>query len=844
MVQQTPREGYIIDFISGQEVKATPEEVEAVQVFAKQLVEDYGYPKSHIQTRPQWRVKARPSDIRKEYPVDIAVFKSEMHTEDNIYIIVECKKKNREDGKTQLEDYLRLSKAELGVWFNGSNSGRLFLKKVEKEGRVNFDEIPNIPKFGQRVEDIGKFKRKDLKKPHNLKVVFKSIRNHLAGNFVGATRDEALAKELINLIFCKIYDEKFTKPDDVVAFRIGVNEDLQEVKKRILNLFEQVKSKYSAIIDVNDKINLDEHAIAYVVGELQNYCLIESERDAIADAFETFIGYSLKGEQGQFFTPRNIVKLMVEIIDPQPGELVIDPACGSGGFLVESLKHMWEILENQAKEYKWTELALYEEKMATAIHNIKGIEKDNFLSKVAKAYMAIIGDGKGGIFCDDSLEQPSNWKNKTSQDISLNKFDVLLTNPPFGEDIKIVGENKLKQYQLAYKWKKEKNEYIKTNELKKEAVPQIIFIERSLQFLRDGGRMGIILPETFLHAPNSKYVLNFIAKNNNITWIIDLPHNTFRPHNNAKCVAVILEKNVKQQEEINMAVAEEMGHNHQGKEIYRWDYKNKKINREEIWDDIPLILKEFKENKFEKYCFKVKAQTCIENGIFVPRFYWQNKIKEIEQLAKDEGLDLVPIKELIEEKIITYFDGHGSPPAEYKGMGEYPYIRVKDIVNWEIYKDPTAKIPEDIYLQKKGNNKQLKKYDVLYVRRGSYRIGSVAMVSQFDTEVLLTREILVLRVIRNENKYDLTPFYLLYLLSHPLVSMQAFNKILIETTLPNIADRWKELRLPISKDKNERLKISERIESIMESKWKANEEIEKINKEWGNVNYLQLQSQT
>lgn len=830
---ESGRAGYIRDFITNTWIKATPEETEAVQIFVKQLVEDYNYPRDHIQTRPQFRVKVRPSDTKKEYPVDIAVFINDKKQEDEIYIIVECKKKNRKDGKTQLQDYLRFSKAFLGVWFNGGE--RLFLRKVEKDGRIEFEEIPNIPQYGQRLEDIGKFRRKDLKKPHNLKVVFRAIRNHLAGNFVGATRDEELARELINLIFCKIYDERFTKPEDIVSFRIGIDEDLKEFKTRVFDLFEKVKSKYSAILDVNDKINFDEHAIAYVVGELQNYCLIESERDVIADAFETFIGNSLKGEQGQFFTPRNVIKLMVEIVNPQPGELVIDPACGSGGFLVESLKHMWRTLENQAKDYKWTELALNEEKVTTAIHNIRGIEKDNFLSQVAKAYMAIIGDGKGGIFCEDSLEQPNEWKDKTKQGVSLKKFDVLLTNPPFGKDIKVVGEDKLKQYDLAYHWKREGERFERTNKLKKEEAPQIIFIERSLQLLRDGGRMGIVLPETFLHAPNSKYVLNYILQNNNITWVIDLPHNTFRPHNNAKCVVIILEKNVKQQAEINMAVAEEMGHNHQGKEIYRWDYKNKQIDRKDLWDDIPLILKEFKAKKFERYCFKVEAKLCIEKGIFVPRYYWENKLEEIESLAKKDNLELILIKDLIDKKIITFFDGHGSPPAEYKGMGEVPYIRVKDIVNWEVYKDPTAKIPENIYLQKRGTKKSLQRYDVLYVRRGSYRIGSVAMVSLFDTEVLLTREILVLRVAQKENAYGLTPFYLLYLLSHKLVSMEAFNKVLIETTLPNIADRWKELRLPISRDKNERKRISEKIESVIESKWQAIEKIEKLKEELGEL---------
>ena len=312
-VEPEEKKGYVRDYITNTWVKATPEEIEAVQIFVKQLVEDYNYPKAHIQTRPQYRVKQRPSG-GKDFPVDIVVFSSNNHTFDNEYILVECKKKNRKDGKSQLEDYLRFSKAELGVWFNGEE--RLFLRKIEKQGKIFFEEIPNIPQYGQRVEDIGKFKRKNLKKPHNLKVVFKAIRNHLAGNFVGATRDEELARELINLVFCKIYDERFTKPEDVVSFRVGVDERLKKVKARILDLFEKVKSKYGEILDVSDKINLDEHAIAYLVGKLQNYCLIESERDVIADAFETFIGYSLKGEQGQFFTPCNVIKVMVEIVNP------------------------------------------------------------------------------------------------------------------------------------------------------------------------------------------------------------------------------------------------------------------------------------------------------------------------------------------------------------------------------------------------------------------------------------------------------------------------------------------------------------------------------------------------
>lgn len=809
------KEGYITDYISGIQVKATPEETQATQIFSKSLVEDYGYPKDLIQTRPQLRLKRCPSDPNDKYPIDIAIFNNESKALNSLYIIVECKQKTRKDGLEQLKTYLSLSSAKLGVWFNGEE--RLFLQKIISEEGLEFVEIPNIPQYGQGIEDIGLYKRKDLKVTHNLKSIFRSIRNHLAGNFSGATRDEELAKEIINIIFCKLYDEKYTPLEDIVNFRSGVSEKKSVVKKRILELFENVKTKYPNIITGEDRIELDEDAIYYIVGELQSYCLMHTQRDVIADAFEVFIGYALKGAQGQFFTPRNVVKLMVKAIDPKPGELVIDPACGSGGFLIESLKYLWDKIDEQGKKLSWNEHTIEVEKNKLASGCINGIEKDKFLCKVAKAYMTILGDGESGIFCEDSLNVPSEWHMDTTQKIQLGKFDVLLTNPPFGKEIKVIGKEKLSQYDLSYKWKKVNDKFEKTTDLKDKMNPEVLFVERSLQLLKDGGRMGIILPETFFFAPKSKYVMDFIARNNNITWIIDIPHNTFRPHNNAKCIVIIFEKNRPQQDFINMAIAEEIGHNHQGKELYRWDYEKQAVNKDLLWDDVPLIINEM-DSSFHHYCFRQDYSTVEKKSIFVPRYYWNNKMQEIEAIAKKSNVTLVPIKKLISEKILTFFDGHGSPAAENKGMGDYPYIRVKDIVNWDIYKDPTAKIPEKAYNELRNPAKDLEENDILYVRRGSYRIGSVAIVSNYDLNVVLTREILVIRLLQEQNKYNLTPYYLLYLLSTRIVQEQSKNKVLIETTLPNIADRWKELKLPISNDIEERIKISKQIEDIVHLK--------------------------
>jgi type I restriction enzyme M protein len=824
----------IIDYISGIEVNATLEEIDSVQTFSRQLVEDYGYLKEYIQTRPQHRVKVRPSDTKKEYPVDIAVFQDPMKFEESLYILVECKKKNRKDGRTQLENYLTLSSAYLGVWFNGEE--HLFIRKfIKQNGEIIFEEIPNIPKFGQRIEDVGQFKRSDLTPTHNLKTNFKSIRNYLAANNVGTARDEVLAQQLINIIFCKIYDEKYTAPDEIVKFRAGIDEKSKDIEKRIYGIFDELKTKYPEVIEKEDKITLDTNSIAFIVGELQNYSLMDCERDVVADAFETFIDHALKGGQGQFFTPRNVVKLIVDILQPNENDKIIDPACGSGGFLIETLKSVWLKMDEKYQKLGWKYHEIEKEKIDVATKNLRGIDKDYFLSKVAKAYMNLVGDGTTGIFCEDSLEEPKNWKSETKVKIQLEGFDIVLTNPPFGKEIKVVGKDKLQQFDLAHEWKKTNDIFSRTNKIKEDVQPQILFIERCFQLLKTGGKLGIILPETFFHAPKLYYILDFFKKHN-VMWVIDLPHNTFRPLCNAKCCVLIIQKGMPQQEKVNMGVAVEMGHDHNGKPMYRWDYKTQTINKNEIWDDIDLIINEIKNNDVEKqYTFEVNSSAAFNQRVLVPRYFWNSREKEIEQIAKEQNCTLVAVSDLIKNKIITHFDGHGSPAADNKGMGDVPYIRVKDIVNWDVYKDPTALIPYHVFEKMRKDNKKIYEKDLLFVRRGSYRIGSVALVSPYDTEVLLTREILVMRVLKEINEYEITPYYLIYLFSHYLVQMQMYNKILMETTLPNIANRWAELRLPIHNDKATRERISEKIKSVFDKKWDAQKTILEIKQELGNL---------
>lgn len=798
------KEGYLIDYISGTEVKASPEEVNAVQVFSRILVEDYKYPKEYIRTRPQFRVKARPSDIKKEYPVDIAVFSSENITDDDLYMIVECKKPNRKDGRKQLEIYMQLSKARLGVWYNGDQ--KLCLIKNVVNGAISFEEIPNIPEYGERIEDVGKYRRKDLNPPHNLKSIFKDIRNYFAANNVGATRDETFAQQFINLLFCKIYDERFTRMEDIVRFRSGINENKTNVAERIREIFVDVKEQYKDVFGEEDVISLDDGSIAYAVAQLQPFCIKDSQRDAIGDAFESFIDYTTKGSQGQFFTPRNVVKLIVSIAQLTSKDKMIDPACGTGGFLIEGLKAEWRYIRDQYGN-EWPEKELYAEEQRTAIKNIRGIDKDNFLGKVAKAYMALMDDGRGGIFCENSLVDSKQWSIKTQEDVRDNTFDVVLTNPPFGKKLKIDETEILSLYDLGRKWKKnDKGVFEKTDLLVDAQPPQILFIEKCLNLLKKNGRMCFVSPESIFCNPSHKYIVQYIKERAKISAIISMPEELFQPYTHAKTCVVYLQKGKSSpSDKIFMGIARYCGHDSRGNETSR--------------DDIPLIQEKYNqyiktgEIEYDHLGFTI-SEGEIVNNIYIPKYYDPEIEAQLQSLK--ETHDIVSMRTLEEKGIVSITTGHEVKKESY-GTGNIPFIRTSDIANWEIKLDPKQGLSREIYEQFKAKQ-DVQEDDILMVRDGTYLVGTCAIITNNDKEIVFQSHIYKIRV----NKPDeLNPRLLLALLSCPLVRSQIYCKRFTQDIIDTLGERIHELQLPIPKSEAERRDITEDVTRIIKYKQKA-----------------------
>ena len=819
---QLLKPGFLLDYVSGVIVKASPEEVEAVQVFARRLVEDYSYPKTHIQTRPQYRVRKRPSDEAKAYPVDIAVFKGEGRAEDELYLVVECKKKNRKDGVAQLKLYLDMSPAELGVWFNGDE--HVYLRKVHKRsGAREYHELPNIPRHGQRIEDIGLFKRKDLVRPSNLKAVFRDLRNHLAGITTGITRDEALAQEIINLLFCKILDEQETAPEETVTFRAGVDENEKDVKKRILGLFDKVKTAvYDDVFNKADTIALDAESVRYVVGELQNYCVMDADRDAIGDAFEVFIGPALRGAEGQFFTPRNVVKMMVEILDPKPGEMIIDPACGSGGFLITALAHVWEAVHIEAKGKKWTERQRVKREVDVATDCFRGIDKDSFLAKVCKAYMALIGDGRGGVFCENSLLPPTEWHPIAKAKLELGTFDIVLTNPPFGAKIPIKGSAVLSQYDLGYKWERDKTtkELGRTTTLEERRSPQILFLERCLQFLKPGGRMGIVLPESILGNPSYEYLVAFLQKNTTVRGVVTMPESLFKTSGkggtHTKVAVLFLEKNggTKNNYEIFMSDVKWCGHDSRGNPTLR---KNLATGKLELLDEVPAVPERYRNvkrgnGKQDRLGFKLETNK-VTNRIFVPKYYDPEIEADLDALTKTH--ELVRVGDLQKSRVLSVDTGVEIGKMAY-GTGTIPFIRTSDLSNWEIKADFKHGVSEEIYEDTKRKI-DVVSGDILLVRDGTYLIGTSAIVTDADLPMLFQSHIYRIRVLKPAT---ISPWLLFACLNTPIVKRQIKAKQFTQDIIDTLGKRFLEIVMPVPKDKALANKVASETQEIIEGRSK------------------------
>jgi type I restriction enzyme M protein len=474
------------------------------------------------------------------------------------YCMVEVKKANARDGKDQLKSYTHATGAPLALWSNGTTPVVWYRKNPNY-----FVEIPDLPTASQTIDDIAGqpwtidtlIEKEEERNKEGL--LTRSLRD-----LIEDLEDEVLAnagvdvfEELFKLIFTKLYDELSCYRGSYFHLRFRNTDSAAQLKAKIEKLFDDAKEEWPGVFAPGDRVRLTPDHLQVCVGSLEEWKLFNSNLDVIDDAFEYLVNQSAKGEKGQYFTPRWVIDLCVKMLNPQEDETLIDTACGSAGFTVHAMFHVWKaILSDVGKDQ--SHLFTMEEKPQRCKDYVNkkvfAIDFDEKSVRVARCLNLIAGDGQTNVLHLNTLDwkhwgettKQEDWQDTygsgwsrmrrllaSKEDYRNFKFDVLMANPPFAGDIK--QSEMLAPYELAHK---------KSGRLESSVGRDLLFIERNLDFLRPGGRMAVVLPQGRFNNAGDQRVREFIAERCRILAVIGLHPNTFKPHTGTKTSVLFVQK--------------------------------------------------------------------------------------------------------------------------------------------------------------------------------------------------------------------------------------------------------------------------------------------------------------
>lgn len=609
--------GYTLDYISGKQVKETPKE-QVRQRVVRALIHEYGF---------------SPEDMEIDFSiggrkkVDVAIFHHDKgHAMENLGRAVLCRPEpNVGKNAVRIRDFEQAAKdldelenimrevdaVQYGLWTNGLEF--FFLEKEQKRFETKCTPIGDWPMAEESVgtKEVVSDAHTRVADNEMLKITFRRCHNFIHGN-EGMPKDAAFW-QFLYLIFCKMHDESLRAKQRQAwqrRFWAGPKEQFEAegrkaIRGRIERLFTEVKKQYNNIFRGNEEITLSDRALAFIVSELAKYDFARSSIDAKGAAYQELVGVNLRGDRGQYFTPRGVVDLVVEMLDPKDGETVLDPACGTGGFLVSCLKYMKDKIEKRhgiKQEIANTQefFTVDEELKDYASKYVFGADFDPFLIRAAQMNMVMAGDGKGHIYHINSLEFPNGhlvekivqeekYKREKIEDgiksqLALGAFDIVMTNPPFGSDIPITDKHILEQYELAHVWERdEEGGYRNTGRLQGSVAPEILFVERCIKWIKPGsGRLGIVLPDGILGNPAAEYIRWWIMRETQVLASVDLPVEAFIYEANVNILTSLLFLRRKSQEEkhrealggaeeyqVFMAVADKVGIDRRGNKLYK-----------------------------------------------------------------------------------------------------------------------------------------------------------------------------------------------------------------------------------------------------------------------------------
>ncbi|WP_235011889.1 N-6 DNA methylase [Spiribacter roseus] len=597
--------------------------------------------------------------------------------------------------------------------------------------------------------------------------IFGRIYYHLYTNS-NASRPETILEDLSLVLLAKLAAEVNGSTNELREFVAGKGsaDDC---------LAPLLASAYPDLVSGKLTFHLNDAALRDALTDLTEVELSDAPAHALGEAFQALIGPRVRGEKGQFFTPRSLVNAMIEVLEPKPTGNFLDPACGTGGFLAEAA--MWHSINGGT-----------DEKAGAMV----GVDKDAGLSRFGAALLRILTNGSATICNFNSLDC-EKWGDSSISVPRLGEYDCVATNPPFGARIGLKEPRILRDYDFGYEWNADgdSKSMIRTGVLRSTQDPQILFVELCVRALRPGGRLGIVLPEGLFGNTNSRYIWDWLEKRGEIFALLDCPRTTFQPGTDTKTNVLFFRKgpeaelNITDRQDANptrISVALACGHDRRG--------RTTTSSGEPYPDDFREIGPAYNNTSAKLEWWRVADLRGLR--YLVPRYFWEDHALSAWEESVTNGATRATLQELINGGELTVRKGHEVGSEAY-GTGDIPFVRTSDVINYEINADPTKAVSKAVY-DRFASQQQLAPGDILVVADGRYRIGQTAMVTENNMRCVVQSH---LKILSLTSTARITPYELLFALTLPHVKLRIRDLVFVQSTLGTLGKRLFELNVPL-----------------------------------------------
>lgn len=525
-----------------EKLKRGPEQLGTVGPIV-QLLLDRAYVLEQIQFgRKEWYVPKRPSEATKRekgqsfegFPCDIAVFDAPENFGDfrHVLFIIECKTPDEEKGVAQLETLLSLEPAaKMGMWANSGDptAPGVFLYRTPDGFFQKRSLVTDLPYPGHAIspeERTLAYADLDTPTPEGFLRVLEDLLDHVVARDNNVTRREEQLDQLCNIVLLKLESDKRAKgsPKKPVLFGPRTNahitaEHLREAFKKFVDVYPDVFTT-----EKDRELRLDDGSLMACAQSLGRLKLLDLNVTTVSLGFQVLRSAALKQKEGQYFTPQPVIRAGIKLMQLTWDDLVIDPACGTGGFLVEALLYMQSVMKDHHEAARWAQMRIF------------GIDKDAIGVKLTKAIMQILGDGSAHCVRGDSIRSYRwlmDYPRLNTPDFADGRFTAVVTNPPFGQNLTVDGADaRAAGLDIA---QMPDGSY-------RDLEIGLLFLNRAWKLLKKGGRVGIVLPETYFFSSQYRFIWDWMDGKLKPVVVANIPMEAFQGFCRAKTNFYVFQK--------------------------------------------------------------------------------------------------------------------------------------------------------------------------------------------------------------------------------------------------------------------------------------------------------------